>query len=347
MSDSMECLVIEEWGGDLHRAHRPVPDVGVNDVLVEVEAASVGRTVANVINGDLGADEAHLPRVPGHEFVGRVVETGLGVDGLTEGDRVASYTYLVCDRCDRCLQGAHPLCEDLAGYVSVDIDGGYAEFARLPAGNALRLPAGLDPVEATVVPDAVATPYHVANSRLDLEPGDDVLVLGAGGGVGIHLVQLAATLGWRATAADLGEEKARACLEHGAAHAIDTAAESLGEATRRLDLAYDAVVDFTGVAPLIEEAHDLLAPGGRLVNLTTFEGRSIEVSPRAQVIAESEVVGSRSFSKYELRQGAKLVASGAIEPVVTETTTFDGVQRLLDRIESNEHVGRGAVRVPS
>lgn len=339
----MHCLEIGEWGGELERTTRTVPDVSEGEVLVEVAATGVGLTVSNVMNGDLDDDEADLPRVPGHEVVGRVAETGAGVASPEVDDLVAAYFYLACDRCDPCLRGHESLCENLGGFVSVDVDGGFAEYVRLPAGNAIRIPDGLDPVEATAIPDAVATPYHVANQRANVEPDDRVMILGAGGGVGIHLVQMAQHFGGEVTAVDRVGAKLDRCRDLGAAHTINTGERSLSEGVSEAGGAYDAVVDFTGSMELVGEAKEHLAPRGRLVNLTTFPGRSFDLSPREQVRAETEVVGSRYCSKYELRRSADLVADGAIEPVVTEVVGMDGVPELLERIRSEDVVGRGAM----
>lgn len=338
-TDTMDCLRIEAWGGDLERATVPVPEPGPGEVLVKVEATSVGLTVHNAIRGDLGDDPAELPRIPGHETVGRIAETGLGVNGLDAGDRVGAYFYLNCGRCEACRSGLEPLCYNLEGYVGIDVDGGYAEYAILPAGNAIALPDSLDPVDATVIPDALATPYHVANQRARVAPGDDVLVLGAGGGVGIHLVQMVQHFGGRAHALDRVPEKLERCRDLGAASTIDTTETALED----VETTFDAVVDFTGSTPLIETAISSLVPRGRLVNLTTFPGRTIDVSPREQVMGEVEVVGSRYCSKSEFLRSGELLAENEIEPVVTEVVDLDGVPELLKRIAAGEVTGRGAV----
>ncbi|MGM0592250.1 MAG: alcohol dehydrogenase catalytic domain-containing protein [Halobacteriota archaeon] len=343
MSQTMRCLQVHEWGGALEPAEIPVPETGPTDVLVEVEATSVGLTVGNVMNGDLGDDEADLPRIPGHELVGRVVETGGGVTHVSEGDLVTAYFYLSCDGCEACLSGQQSLCENLGGFVSVDIDGGFAEYARLPAGNAIPLPDGIDVIAATAVPDAIGTPYHVANQRAKIRPDDDVLILGAGGGVGIHLVQMAQHFGGNVTAVDVVDEKLERCAELGAVHTINTADQPLSSAVDELGITYDAVVDFNGVVELLEDAASVLGPRGRLVNLTTFPGRTIDVSPREQVFGETEIVGSRYCSKYELMRSAELVVEGKIEPIVTEVVEMDDVQDLIDRIRAGEVVGRAAM----
>lgn len=342
MQGTMQCLQIAEWGGDLRRAERPIPGPGDGEVLVEVEATSVGLTVGNVMNGDLGDAPEDLPRIPGHEVIGRVAACGEGVTHPEPGTRVGAYFYLNCDHCDPCRRGRESLCENLEGFVSVDIDGGFAECVRLPAANALALPEGLDPVDATVVPDAVATPYHVANQRANVEPGDEVLILGAGGGVGIHLVQMAQYFGGSVTAVDRSDPKLEQCRRLGASRTVDTSEQSLGAAIGD-DVTFDSVVDFTGSMELVSAATEFLGSRGRLVNLTTFPGRSLDVSPREQVFTEMEVVGSRYCSKYELVRSAELVAEGTIEPIVTEVAEVDEVQDLIDRIRAGDLVGRGAM----
>lgn len=335
----MDCVQATEPDGTLELTEVPVPDIGPTDVLVEVEATSVGLTVYKSINIQFRDDPSYLPRIPGHEIVGRVVDAGDGVTGLDEGDLVGAYFYLSCDRCDACRSGHEPHCENLRGHVGVDIDGGYAEYVRLPAANAISLPDGLDPVAATAVPDAIATPYHVASQRAQIGPGDRVMVLGAGGGVGIHLVQMAQYFGGEVTAVDQRDDKLERCVDLGATRTINTTEESIAD----LDASFDIVVDFTGSMALVTEALDLIDPLGRFVNVTAFPDRSFDLAPRELVRREFDVRGSRYCSKYELRQSAELVADGTIDPVITRVVNLADVATLLDDIAAAEVVGRGAV----
>jgi propanol-preferring alcohol dehydrogenase len=339
----MECLQLEEWGGELQRVDVPVPEPRPGEALIEVAATSVGLTVRNAINGDLGDEPTHLPRIPGHEIVGRIVETEDASTAFDEGDLVAAYFYLICGRCNACLSGHESLCENFDGFVGVEVDGGYAEYVRLPVQSVVKLPEEIDPVAATAVPDAIGTPYHIVEQRTDISPGDDVLVLGAGGGVGIHLVQMADYFGGDVTAVDRVDEKLEKCEDLGARYTVNTDRRTLTEFADENGIQYDVVVDFTGVMELLEESLSLLARRGRLVNLTGFPGRSFDLSPREQVLSELEVVGSRYCSRHELRRSAELVVDGVIEPVVSDVVGMEGVQELLDTIEAGELVGRGAM----
>ena len=336
---TMECLQVTGSSGTLEIVDAPVPEGGPMDALVEVEAASVGLTVhRNVHDRIAGAEENHF-RIPGHEIVGRVSEVGAGLTHVSEGDLVTNHYYLFCGHCTPCESGREPLCENLRGKVGVDVDGGYAEYVRLPGRNLVRLPDDLDPVETTVIPDAVATPVHVAERRGPIDPGDDVMILGAGGGVGIHLVQIAAHHGATVTAVDQRTHKLERCAELGAARTVNTADRSVST----LEPGYDIVVDFVGSTELAAETAELLAPGGRFVSLVGTGEPLAGFTPRKLVRGELEVVGSRYCSRSEIRRAAELVADGTVEPIISEVVELADVSSLLELIASGDHLGRGAV----
>lgn len=336
----MRAVRLHEWGGDLEAERVPVPDVEPAEVLVDVEATGVGLTVHNAVRGHLGGRDADLPRVPGHEVVGTVADCGTGVTGIEAGERVVAYFYLTCGRCHPCLSGNQNLCENHAGYVGVDVDGGYADFVALPRENVVSIPDTIDPVDATTIPDAIGTPYHVATQRARVGRGDDVMVLGAGGGVGIHLLQVARYFGADVTAVDRSHEKLAACEDLGAVATIDTDRDRLPDAVPHDS--YDAIVDFTGSMDLVETANDLLGPRGRLVHLTAFPGREMAANPRAMVPRESAILGSRYCTKSEIVRSAGLVADGHVAPVVSEVVDLEGVPDLLDSIADGDVVGRAA-----
>ncbi len=333
---------VKSWGADPVWEELPDPVPHAGEVLVDVEACSVGLTVLNCINGDLDDDTKLLPRVPGHEFVGRVRSVGAGVDTSLTGRRVAAYFYLHCGECDACRAGHEPRCSNLAGWVGVHRDGGYAPMAVLPHRNAIVVPDDVDPLDCTVIPDAVATPVHVA-SRAEIGPGDRVVVLGAGGGVGIHMVQVAQYLGASVAGFDITDDKLAEIERLGAIAVRSNDLGSIGASDVFPKGRPSVVVDLLGTTAAIRWALDGAETGARVVALTTFRDRGVEIESRQLVFRELSLIGSRYSYRSELTEAARLVATGAIRPVIGEVRGPAGVLDIHDSLRTGSLVGRGAL----
>lgn len=339
----MRAQVLHQWGDQLTLEDVAMPGLGPRDARIKVEACGVGLTVLNYMNGNMSRRPEDLPRIPGHEVVGTVVELGAHVQGLQIGQRVMSHFYLFCGECDLCRLAHEPLCRNLRGQVGIAADGGYAEYMALPAANFIPVPDGIDPVAATAIPDAIATPFHVSR-RAGVSGGDVVLVIGAAGGVGIHMVQMTRLFGADVVAVDLGETKLAACREAGARAAFDFGAPRLLEAVRdNVPGGVSVAVDLVGSRETLAFALETLGPRGRLVLLTTFQGVTLDLAPRRLVAQEISVLGSRYASRYELGQAAELVAAGRIRPVVSDVVTLDAVGTLHGKLRARTLLGRGAI----
>lgn len=338
----MKALRIPSWGVDPAPEEVPEPRPGEGEVLVRAEACGVGLTVLNCIRGDLGASPGDLPRVPGHELVGRIVEVGPGVDEARRGERVAAYFYLFCGRCRRCLAGRQNLCDALAGFVGVNRDGGYAELVALPERNAVRLPDGLDPVLATVVPDAVATAVHVAHVA-GIRPGQRVAVVAAGGGVGVHMVQVASVFGAEVAGLEAAAPKRSHLEAELGIPAFDSTEFAAVELPPTWGARADVVVDFLGRPESLSWALTALDTGGRLVTLTTFPGVEVPLDPRRLVFGEGSVLGSRYAARPELDEAARLVATGRVRPVIGRREPVAGVEAIHDDLRAGRLLGRGAL----
>ncbi len=324
----------------------PDPTPAAGEAVARVLACGSGLTIQHIKAGRIAAP---FPRIIGHEICGEIVALGAGVSGLEVGDPVTAYYYLDCGHCRWCLGNREPLCENLAGNVGRNVDGGYAEYIKLPARNFLKLPEGLDhkrhPAEIGVIADAIATPYKVVR-RARIEGGETVAVFGAGGGVGIHMVMVARWARARVIAVDIAPAKFDACRAAGAEAVIDASRENVAEAL--LDLTdgrgVDVAVDFVSATSTLEAGAKALGRGGRLVTLGGA-GEPFEASSRAMLTMEQDLLGSRYVTRREVIAALDLVARGEVWPMVTDIRPLEEAEALHQRVEEGLVTGRAALLI--
>ena len=134
----MKAMVLREQGGPLHLEDVPVPEPGRGEALVRVRACGLGLTLVWNLKGrgfGRGSIPDKVPRIIGHEIAGDVVKVGPNVSAFHSGDRINVYFYLTCGNCRWCNVGREDLCDNHAGYVGRQIDGGLAEYVVLPERN--------------------------------------------------------------------------------------------------------------------------------------------------------------------------------------------------------------------
>lgn len=339
----MDAIVLDEWGGSLSLESVPDPTPGPDEVVVDVRACGVTRTVENAIHGGLADDPSLTPRIPGHEFAGVVEAVGDGVTDVGVGDRVLAYFYLVCGRCDACRAGEANRCLDFGGWYGVDRDGAYAERAVLPADNALPLPDGASFAEGAIAADGLATPLHVCR-RAGVDDADVVLVIGAAGRIGVHLCQLAAARGATVVAADVGPDR----LDHveavtdGTVRPVDVGGDDPVDRIRAATPYGEGptvVVDTVGHLGTLKAAWESMAMGGRVVSLTTHHERAFAPLLKEFVVKEASVLGSRYATMDEVVRAARLLADGRIDAVSTDTVGLDDVPAVHEGIRAGERHG--------
>jgi propanol-preferring alcohol dehydrogenase len=335
----MRAVQLDEFDGPLHHRTIPVPEPGMGEALLRVGACAVDQFDLAIRNGRWS--HAVLPLIIGHEIAGEVVAVGPGVAGWAPGDRVAASLYLVCGHCRHCRSGRETICENFGGHVGVSIPGGYAEYVALPARNLVAIPDDLSFPEASVIANAIGTPYHALTKQMRLRPGEFFLVTGAGGGVGIHAVQLAAMMGARVMAVDITTDKLDAARARGAEVVVNPEDEDLTAIARSWTggRGLDGILELVGPATM-PAGLAALAKGGRMVVVGSHTGTELTISPHAFYQNEFELLGSRNVSVGELAEVVDLVAAGKVEPVVSGTYPLEQVEELHERVRNRTVIGR-------
>jgi D-arabinose 1-dehydrogenase-like Zn-dependent alcohol dehydrogenase len=347
--DTMKAMVLPALGAPLRLETLPLPAIGPGDVLLRVRATGVGLTV--VIMTAVPGRVTAFPRIPGHEVAGEVVEAGSEVTHVKVGDRVACHFYLTCGACRFCRSSRETLCTAFRGYVGMASDGGYAEYMAIPAANVTTIPPGVSDLDAAIAADAICTPYHACREEARVGPGDLVLIVGAGGGVGIHGVQMAKLCGGWVLAADITDDKLAAAKACGADALIDVRRGDLADEVRRLTdgRGVDAAIDFVASRETLEGSMRSLARAGRLVIVGSRPravfgvDASFVVDPGHTLQNMLEIHGSRYVTLAEIQQTLELLRQGRIRAIVSRTFPLEGAEEAHALLRKNALVGRAAL----
>jgi len=341
----LKALVLEAPNQPFVLKTVPDPVPGPGEAVARVIACGAGLTIQHTRAGRVKVD---YPRIIGHEITGVIEAVGDGVTNVKVGDPVTAYFYMTCGHCRWCQVNRETLCENFGGYIGREADGGYAELMKAPARNFLKIPEGLDwknhPAEVGVICDAIATPVKVIR-RANVTAWDTVAVVGAGGGLGIHMLMLAKWAHARVIAVDVKADKFAACREAGADECVNAAESDMTEALLALTggKGVDVVIDFVSVDKTLNAGAAALGKGGRLVTLGGSAGGTVTVPGRDLLSKELMVMGSRYATRQEVIDALDLVARGDIWPLVTDIRPMAEAEALHQRVEKGEITGRAAI----
>ncbi len=315
----------------------PDPKPGAGEVRIRVAACGVCHTDLHYL--DHGTPTFKKPPlVLGHEVSGVVDEVGPGVTHLTTGMPVLVAAVLSCGHCDACRIGRENICEH-SRMLGNHIDGGFAEYVVAPAKDVFPLPEEIPLAEGAIIADAITTPYHAVIHRGKVVPGDAVLVLGCGG-VGLSVVQMAASLGARVIAVDLSDAKLAWAERFGAAEAVQPGlVDRLDKEVRRLTggVGVDVAFEVVGHSQTQEQALACLRTGGRLV-LVGYSPEAMQLNSGRVMFRELEIVGSLGCRPRDYPRVIELVRQGRVRVVemVTHRVPLDRIGEAFDLLRAGE-----------
>lgn len=312
------------------------PEPKEGEVVIEVKAASVNHLDIWLRRGLPGV-KIPLPRVPGADAAGVIVEPAAG---FKKGDRVLVDPGKCCWRCEFCGGDNNSMCPEYS-IIGEHEDGCYAERVAIPATNVIALPDSIDFETAAAAPLVYLTAYRMLMTRARVRAGEDVLVLGAGAGVGTACLQIAKLAGARVIATARGDEKCAKLAALGADHVIDYAKEDFSKAVRRLTdkRGVDVVVDYLGKDTWYQSLLSLRR-GGRLVTCGATTGFDPPEDIRQIFFRQLEVIGSTMGSRRELLEALRLVFAGRLKPVIDRTLPLRDAAEAHRLIESRGVFGK-------
>jgi len=262
----MKALVKREAKPGLWLEDVPVPEIGINDVLIRVDRTGICGTDLHIEKWDAWAQKTiPVPMVVGHEFVGEVVAVGSNVNDFFPGEVVSGEGHVVCGRCRNCLAGRRHLCKATSG-VGVNRPGAFAEFLALPQGNVWHQARGIDRDVAAIF-DPLGNAVHTALS-FDLL-GEDVLVTGAGP-IGIMAVAVARHAGARhVVITDMNPYRLDLAKRMGATVALDVRSGDLTRVMADLDMreGFDVGLEMSGSPAALRQMLGAMCHGGKIAML--------------------------------------------------------------------------------
>ncbi|HTE86264.1 MAG TPA: alcohol dehydrogenase catalytic domain-containing protein [Dehalococcoidia bacterium] len=336
----MKAAVLHETGGP--EAFRledvPVPPPGPTQVLIKVAACGMcGHDQAD----RSGLTNVEMPVILGHEVSGTVVDLGPKASHFQAGDRVACKQFTTCGWCRACQSGRDVECDQRSFNY-----GGFAEFVAIEERALLPVPDEVDLAEASVVACALGSCVHALRQIARLAFGETVLVTGAGGGLGLHGLQFARSLGARTIALTTSPDKVEKLQQCGA----DAVVLAGGDAYWQNILAanagnpVDVVLDNVGHPAVFTPCFWALARGGRYVFTGQVERRKVEFYPAFVLGKEAIITGSGSTRSFEFMDAMESVRTGSVRPVI-ERFPLDSVVEAWRRMDARQVFGR-AVLVP-
>ena len=313
-------------------------DLKPGEALVDMEYCGLCHTDLHVAAGDFGEKPG---RIIGHEGVGRVAKVAPGVTSLKVGDRVSiAWFFKGCGHCEYCLTGRETFCREVqnAGYT---VDGAMAQQCIVAADYAVKVPEGLDPVEATSLTCAGVTVYK-ALKVADIKPGQWVSIVGAGG-LGNLAVQFAHNVfGAHVVVVDGNDPKLEAAKENGAEvvinrHEVDSVAQAIQEKVGGVHAAVVTAV----AASAFDQAVDSLRPDGKLVAVALPQG-DMKLNIAKTVLDGIIVAGSLVGTRQDLAECFQFGAEGKVKPIV-KTRKLAEINDMIQELKENKVVGRNVV----
>ena len=338
----MKALAFNEFGGPDKLKLQDVPDPKIKptEVLVRVRACALNHLDLFVREG-IPALKTPLPFWTGCDIAGEIAEVGAQVPGVKVGDRVAVNPNLTCGRCEFCAQGEDSLCVRY-GILGEHAPGGLAEYVAVRGDNVLPLPASITFEQAASFILTNMTAWRMVVTHARPKPDDVVLVLGAGGGVGLAAVQIAKLCGARVIVTSSSDAKLERARALGADVGINYAtnkdwAKQVFEASGKRGV--DLVIENVGAATWKDSIRSLKG-GGRLVTCGSTSGPIGETMIPLVFWKQVHIIGSTMANRKEFGDVMALFFAGRLQAIIDEVVPLKDGAAAQARLGEGKQFGK-------
>jgi NADPH:quinone reductase-like Zn-dependent oxidoreductase len=340
----MKSVRIHQFGGPEVLTYEDIPDPQPrkDQVLVRVRACALNHLDLWVRKGLPGV---RLPHILGSDIAGEVAESGEYVSGFKSGQRVLVAPMHFCGQCAKCVAGLQNQCSEFT-VLGNGVDGGNCELIAVPAANVIPFPDSLDFNQAASVPLVFLTAWHMLVGRAGVRPGQTVLILGAGSGVGIAAIQIAKLFHCRVITTAGDETKLEKAGALGADFGINHYKQKISEEVRRLTNreGVDIVFEHVGAATW-DESLKSLKSGGTLVTCGATTGPSVSIDLRHLFARQLSLLGSYMGTMGELHEVLGHVFAGRLKPVVDRVFPLKDIRAAHEYLEKSQMFGKVVVSV--
>ena len=303
-----------------------VPRVKPNEVLIKVEAAAYNHDDLWGMWGE--PIKVPLPHISGSDAAGTIAEVGEDVSRLKVGDRVVVHPNLSCRVCHECTSGREYDCRDrkVWGFQTGPLWGAYAQYTQMPEVNVIKLPSNVSFADAAAISMVGLTSWHMLVTRANIRPGQTVLIMGGGSGMGIAGIQIAKLFNCDVIATAGNRDKMDRCLELGADHVVNHREadwyKKVREITNRQGL--DVIFEHIGKTVFSQELA-LLKMGGTLVSTGATTGYDSAIDLRYLFFRGTNLLGATQGTKAGLEQVIDWVSKGRIKAVIDTVLPFSNM----------------------
>lgn len=342
----MKAIAFYQHGGPdvLQYTELPPPTPGPGQVLIGVKAAALNRLDLFVREGWPGL-KLEMPHIPGADASGVVLALGQGVENLYPGDRVAINPTISCGQCEYCLRGDHNLC--LHHSILGEFESGtYAEQIVVPAVNLLKMPDSISYAEAAAFSLVGITAWQMLITRGQVQPGEDVLIIGAGGGVNSAAIQIAKLAGARVLVVGSNAEKLTRAEELGADVLIDRSQENWSKSIYQLTnkRGVDVVVDNVGQASWMGSIRSL-RPGGRMLVVGNTSGPKFELDIRYIFVKQISILGSTMGNRNDYATVMRMLFEGQLQAVIGAELPLAEGRQAQEMLQEGNIYGKIVLRM--